>query len=54
METMLWDGEYPLMELHLDRLMDSAEYFGFECEREAARAVLEDYARAFEARGRAE
>ena len=50
-ETMLWDGEYRLIELHLDRLLDSAEYFGFECEREAARAVLEDYARAFRGEG---
>ena len=32
---MLWDGGYPLLELHLDRLMDSAEYFGFECERDS-------------------
>ena len=28
-ETMLWDGAYPLLELHLDRLTDSADYFGF-------------------------
>ena len=28
-ETMLWDGGFPLMELHLDRLADSAEYFEF-------------------------
>ena len=27
-ETLLWDGGYPLLQLHLDRLMDSAEYFG--------------------------
>ena len=47
-ETMLWDGGYPLLELHLDRLMDSAEYFGFACEREAVRAALVEHARAFE------
>ncbi len=47
-ETMLWDGGYPLMELHLDRLMDSAEYFQFECERDAVKAALMDFARAFE------
>ena len=28
-ETMLWDGGYPLIDLHLDRLEDSAEYFDF-------------------------
>jgi para-aminobenzoate synthetase/4-amino-4-deoxychorismate lyase len=47
-ETMLWDRSYPFLELHLDRLMDSAEYFQFECEREAVRAALMEYARAFE------
>lgn len=31
-ETLRWDGGYPLLELHLDRLCDSAEYFGFTCE----------------------
>lgn len=46
-ETMLWDGGYPLLELHLDRLMDSAAYFGFECERAATRAMLEEHARGF-------
>src|ERR1035438_8033153 len=47
-ETMLWDGGYPLLELHLDRLMDSAAYFGFECERDAVRAALAEYARTFQ------
>ena len=47
-ETMLWDGGYPLLELHLDRLMDSAEYFQFGCERETVKAALMDHARAFE------
>ena len=47
-ETMLWDCGHPLLELHLDRLMDSAAYFGFECERDAVRAALAEYARAFE------
>ena len=40
-ETMLWDGGYPLLELHLDRLMNSAEYFNFPCDREAVKAALE-------------
>jgi para-aminobenzoate synthetase/4-amino-4-deoxychorismate lyase len=46
-ETLLWNGNYPLLELHLDRLMDSAEYFGIECERAAIKAALEDHARQF-------
>jgi para-aminobenzoate synthetase / 4-amino-4-deoxychorismate lyase len=44
-ETLLWDGAYPLIELHLDRLTDSAEYFDFACDREAVRAALEEHAR---------
>lgn len=39
-ETMLWDGEFPLLELHLDRLCDSADYFAFTCDRAAIRAAL--------------
>jgi para-aminobenzoate synthetase/4-amino-4-deoxychorismate lyase len=39
-ETMLWNGGYPLIELHLDRLQDSAEYFGFACNRDAIKAAL--------------
>jgi para-aminobenzoate synthetase/4-amino-4-deoxychorismate lyase len=50
-ETMLWDGGYPLLELHLDRLADSAKYFDFACERDAVKAALEQYAQRF--RGRA-
>jgi len=46
-ETMLWHGAYPLLELHLDRLMDSAEYFDFAADREEVRAALENYARQF-------
>jgi para-aminobenzoate synthetase / 4-amino-4-deoxychorismate lyase len=46
-ETMLWDGSYPLLELHLDRLEDSAAYFDFSCDRAAVRAALEDHARQF-------
>ena len=46
-ETMLWDGGYPLLELHLDRLEDSAKYFDFSCDRAAVRAALEDHARPF-------
>jgi len=39
-ETLLWDGSYPLIELHLGRLADSADYFGFPCERWEVRAAL--------------
>ena len=39
-ETMLWDGQYPLIELHLDRLVDSADYFEFPCDRAAIRESL--------------
>jgi para-aminobenzoate synthetase / 4-amino-4-deoxychorismate lyase len=46
-ETMLWDGNYPLLELHLDRLCDSADYFGFACDRAEIRAALEQHAQQF-------
>jgi para-aminobenzoate synthetase/4-amino-4-deoxychorismate lyase len=46
-ETMLWRGGYPFLEMHLDRLMDSAEYFGFACERATVKAALEECARGF-------
>jgi para-aminobenzoate synthetase / 4-amino-4-deoxychorismate lyase len=46
-ETMLWKGAYPLLELHLDRLTDSADYFGFACNRAAIREALEQHARGF-------
>ena len=39
-ETLLWSGDYPLIELHLDRLEDSARYFGFPCDRAEAQAAL--------------
>jgi para-aminobenzoate synthetase/4-amino-4-deoxychorismate lyase len=43
-ETMLWNGSYPLLNLHLDRLEDSAGYFGFACDRAEIRAALEEHA----------
>ena len=46
-ETMLWDGDYALLELHLDRLEDSAAYFDFACDRAGVRAALEDHVRPF-------
>lgn len=47
-ESLLWrDGGYPLIELHLDRLVDSAKYFDFTCEREAVKAALLEHAHGF-------
>jgi para-aminobenzoate synthetase / 4-amino-4-deoxychorismate lyase len=46
-ESLLWDDGYPLLELHLDRLVDSAEYFDFVCDRTAVKTTLEGYARQF-------
>jgi para-aminobenzoate synthetase/4-amino-4-deoxychorismate lyase len=46
-ETMLWRGAYPLMGLHLDRLTDSADYFGFPCDRHEVEAALLSVAAAF-------
>jgi para-aminobenzoate synthetase/4-amino-4-deoxychorismate lyase len=40
LETLLWHHGYPLLELHLDRLEDSADYFGFACDRAAIKAEL--------------
>ena len=46
-ETMLWNGSYPFLEMHLDRLEDSADYFGFACNRAEIRAALEQHAERF-------
>lgn len=46
-ETMLWEEGYPLLDLHLDRLADSADYFDFLCDRAAVKAALEAYADGF-------
>ena len=46
-ETLFWNGEFPLIELHLDRLEDSAHYFAFPCDRGSAKAALLDYAKNF-------
>ncbi len=39
-ETMLWNDGYPLINLHLDRLADSADYFYFSYDRAEVRAAL--------------
>ncbi|HEV2132747.1 MAG TPA: aminodeoxychorismate synthase component I [Terracidiphilus sp.] len=48
-ESLLWReaGVYPLMDLHLDRLADSAEYFDFHCERDAVKSALLEHANGF-------
>ena len=46
-ETMLWNGSFPFLDLHLDRLTDSADYFGFACDRAAIRTALEQHAQQF-------
>jgi para-aminobenzoate synthetase/4-amino-4-deoxychorismate lyase len=46
-ETMLWNGAYSLLDLHLDRLADSADYFGFAWDRAAIRTALEHRAQQF-------
>jgi para-aminobenzoate synthetase/4-amino-4-deoxychorismate lyase len=46
-ETMLWNGAYPFLELHLDRLADSADYFDFACDRAAIRNALAQHAQQF-------
>jgi para-aminobenzoate synthetase / 4-amino-4-deoxychorismate lyase len=42
-ETLLWRGNYPLIELHLDRLEDSADYFNFPFNRRQTKTVLEKH-----------
>ncbi|MFP5204584.1 MAG: aminodeoxychorismate synthase component I, partial [Acidobacteriota bacterium] len=46
-ETLRWEGGFPLLPLHLDRLADSAEYFDFTCDRAAVQAALEEFACGF-------
>jgi para-aminobenzoate synthetase/4-amino-4-deoxychorismate lyase len=46
-ETLLWREGFPLLELHLDRLEDSAGYFEFACERARVRAALVAHAATF-------
>jgi para-aminobenzoate synthetase/4-amino-4-deoxychorismate lyase len=43
-ETMRWDGEYFLLDLHLARLRDSAEYFGFAYDEKTVRDRLQQAA----------
>ncbi len=52
-ESLLWQGEYPLLELHLDRLEDSARYFAFPCDRAEVKAALLAHAAKFTVTGTA-
>jgi para-aminobenzoate synthetase/4-amino-4-deoxychorismate lyase len=47
LETMLWEavGGYSLLELHLKRVTQSAEYFGFKIDARDVRERLETFAR---------
>jgi len=43
-ETMLWNGRYPLLDLHLDRLQDSARYFAYPFNRAQIQSALNSHA----------
>ncbi len=45
LESILWNDGYQLLPLHLERMESSASYFGFNCDRAAMIAALEDAAR---------
>ncbi len=47
-ETMLWQEGYPLLSLHLQRLMHSASVLNFECCRKEIQKLLHQEARAFQ------
>jgi para-aminobenzoate synthetase / 4-amino-4-deoxychorismate lyase len=46
-ETLYWDGEYRLLDAHLARMRDSAEYFGFAFEANDFRKQLEQLSTRF-------
>ncbi|NTW48755.1 MAG: aminodeoxychorismate synthase component I [Chlorobiales bacterium] len=48
-ETMLWDGDYPLLDKHFARLSRSAAYFGFTLELAKVRLLLQREAKGFDA-----
>lgn len=39
-ESILWDGDYRLLDLHLKRLLSSAKFFGFACDCESLKNAL--------------
>jgi para-aminobenzoate synthetase/4-amino-4-deoxychorismate lyase len=44
LETLLWDGEYCLLDEHLDRMKASAAYFGFPFDELKVRTALQNLA----------
>jgi para-aminobenzoate synthetase/4-amino-4-deoxychorismate lyase len=46
-ETLIWQRGFPLIELHLDRLQDSASYFDFPFDRIATAAAIQVKAKSF-------
>ncbi len=42
LESILWDDGYPMLPAHLERMQASAAYFGFNLDREAVLAALEE------------
>lgn len=51
-ETLLWEGGYFLLDLHLERMADSAAYFDFRCDEAAIREQLRQFAAGLPAAGR--
>ena len=47
LESLLFDGEYAFLELHLARLKESADYFGCLFDRNLVMSQLDEAARAF-------
>ena len=43
-ETLAWEGGFEFLDLHLQRLQSSAEYFGFHCAPERIRHELDRFA----------
>lgn len=48
LESLLWDGEFLLLERHLTRLSESAEYFGFAFDSAGIRDALDGAVRGLE------
>jgi para-aminobenzoate synthetase/4-amino-4-deoxychorismate lyase len=44
LETLIWDGEYRLLDEHLDRMKSSALYFGFQFDEGRVRGALQNLA----------
>ncbi|HWG19448.1 MAG TPA: aminodeoxychorismate synthase component I [Terracidiphilus sp.] len=51
-ETILWENDFFLLDLHLERLKASADYFEFQCDLEDVRAQLDRLAASFQPNSR--